>query len=295
VQWLAAEDPDLHGEVPQRTAALFPWTGIATARTGWAPDDTFVAVKATRTKMSHGHLDANSFILESRGVPLLIDSGTWPYAFALGNHDETGPRWNFDAFATVGHSTLLVDGQGQSCGEEFVARIVSLDSGEGWHRIVADASDVYPGLLKRFVRTIHLVAPASLIVHDEVECDGERHVEWLMHYAGTVRTKDHLSIVENEGVRLVVTPLLPDRSMGWRVSDVTRTSSYVTDDSGKSVIPSIRYRGFSPFRAAEKFEFLFAMRVDGDEDGDVWDFRGEDEDWELRHGGVTIAPGARPH
>ena len=292
VQWLAAETPDMHEETPQKTAMLFPWTGIATARTGWGPDDTFVAVKATRTKMSHGHLDANSFVLESRGVPLLIDSGTWPYAFALGNHDETGSRWNFDAFATVGHSTILVDGQGQSCGEDFVATIVSLDSGDGWHRIVADASDVYPGLLKRFVRTIHLLAPASVIVHDEIECDGERHVEWLMHYAGSVQTKGHVSIVENEGVRLAITPLLPDRSMGWRVNDVTRTSTYPNDEMGKSVNPSIRYRSFSPFRATETFEFLFAMRVDGDEDGDEWDFRSEDDGWELHHGGVTISPGA---
>ncbi len=294
VQWLAAENPDLHTDVPQRTAVRFPWTGIATARTGWGPDDTFIAVKATRTKMSHGHLDANSFVLESRGVPLLIDSGTWPYAFSLGNHDETGPRWNFDAFASVGHNTLLIDGQGQSCGDAFVARIVSLDSGNGWHRIVADASDVYPGLLKRFVRTIHLVAPASVIVHDEIVCDGERHVEWLMHYAGTVRTKGHVSIVENEGVRLVVTPLLPDRSMGWRVNDVTRTSTYVNDESGKQANPSIRYRSFSPFRAAEKFEFLFAMRVGEDHVDGEWDFRHKDGGWELQHGGVRIAPEPLP-
>jgi len=289
VQWLNLEDPDIPGEAPERTAMLFPWTGIATARTGWGPDDTFVGVKATRTKMSHGHLDANSFVVESRGVPLLIDSGTWPYAFTLGNHDETGPRWNFDANATVGHNTILVDGQGQSCGEEFVARILSLESGDGWHRIVADASNVYPGLLKKFVRTIHLVAPDVVIVHDEIACVGERHVEWLMHYAGTVETHGIVSIVENEGVRLAITPLLPDRSMGWRVKDVTRTSTYPNDETGSSVSPSIRYRSFAPFRAAEKFEFLFAMRVtEGDDEGE-WDFHHTDGGWELRHDGVAVA------
>jgi len=287
VHWLATEDPDLSEEVPARTAALFPWTGIATARTGWGPEDTFVAIKATRSQVSHGHLDANSFVLESRGVPLLIDSGTWPYAILLGFHEEEGPRWNFDGLATVAHNSILVDGQGQSCGEDLVASIVSLDSGDGWHRIVADASAVYPGLLRRFVRTIHLVAPGSVIVYDQVECEGERHVEWLMHYAGTVRTKGHVSVVENEGVRLVVTPLLPDRSMGWRVNDVTRTSTYVPEE-GKDANPSIRYRSFSPFRAAGEFEFLFAMRVDGDEDGGEWDFCFDDEGWRLRHAGLTI-------
>ncbi len=289
VQWLALEDPEAPGEAPERTAMLFPWTGIATARTGWGGEDTFVGLKATRTKMSHGHLDANSFVLESRGVPLLIDSGTWPYAFTLGNHDESGPRWHFDANATVGHSTILVDGQGQSCGEEYVARIVSLESGEGWHRFIADASDVYPGLLKKFVRTLHLIAPDVVIVHDQIECDGERHVEWLMHYAGNIEKKGNVSIVENEGVRLTVTPLLPERSMGWRVSDVTRTSSYPHDERGTMSHPSVRYRSFSPFRAAEKFEFLFAMRVDGDEN-EAWDFREDDDGWELCLGTTIIRP-----
>jgi hypothetical protein len=88
---------------------------------------------------------------------------------------------------------------------------------------------------------------------------------------------------------LVVTPLLPDRSNGWRISDVTRTSVYEGQDFFKDVTPSIRYRSFSPFRAAGEFEFLFGMRVGGAEDGGDWTFTRNDDGWKLRAAGADCA------
>ena len=293
--WLALDDPDVEPTTQDRTAALFPFTGIATMRSGWGDKDTFVGFKSAPSKVSHSHLDANSFILESGGVGLLIDEGTWPYGSQIGYHETEGPRWNWDALATVGHNCLLIDGRGQSYGDEFVGRIVSFESGDCWDKVVGDASTAYPGLVKSFVRTLLFIHPDVVVVRDLLECEGERHAEWLLHHAGSVRSQGAVSIVENEGVRLVVAPLLPDRSLGWRVSDVTRTSIYQAHSTLKEVTPSIRYRSFSPFRAAERFEFLFAMRVGGDESGGDWQFTQDGDGWALRAAGTdrVIRPSSR--
>jgi len=154
-----------------------------------------------------------------------------------------------------------------------------------------DASRCYPGLLAGFTRSILFVPPGIAVVRDVVACVGERHVEWLMHYAGSVRSEGDASIIENQGVRLTVTPFLPERASGWRVSDVTRMSSYFDEEFHKTFTPSIRYRRFSPFRAAESFELLFGLRIGGDAAGD-WAFTGGAGDWQLEvpDRGIVILP-----
>lgn len=273
-------DPSIESKPTSRRTVVFPRTGLATIRSGWSGEDTFVGLKCGPSDEGHSHLDAASFVIESKGVPLVIDPGTWPYAGQIGYYDDRGPRWNWDALATVGHSTLLIDGKGQTWGSEYPGRMVSVDEGEGWSRIVADASKTYPGLLQKFIRTILLIGKDVIVVRDVIECEGERHGEWLLHYAGSIRGDASATVVENEGVVLTVTPFLPNRSLGWRHSDVERTS-YYKDQPGRDVERTVRYRSFAPFRKASRFEFLFGFRVNCRPDGTGWVFEEHDGRWLL--------------
>ena len=110
-----------------------------------------------------------------------------------------------------------------------------MDEGDGWRMVVGDASRCYPGLLTKFVRTLALLGSDFVLIRDVVECDGEHHAEWLMHAAGDVTTEGEITVVENKDVRMTVTPFLPDRSLGWRASDVVRTSTYPESSQGKMV------------------------------------------------------------
>ena len=159
---------------------------------------------------------------------------------------------------------------------------------------VDDASKTYPGILKKFIRTILLIGKDMVVVRDVIECEGERHAEWLLHYAGSVGGDASTTVIENEGVALTVTPFLPDRSLGWRHSDVKRTS-YYKDQPGDDVERSVRYRSFAPFRKAGRFEFLFGFRVaakqeakEGKADGAEWDFEERDDGWILRGRGIAL-------
>jgi len=282
ILYLACDDPSLPSTRPTRRVGCFPTSGAVSLRAGWDRQDSFVALKAGPSTAGHSHLDANSFILEARGRALVIEHPYWPQAHFLGFFDTAEGRWNFDGPATVGHSTLLVDGRGQSWGPECTGQVLDARDEGDFLLATGDASHCYPGLLRRFVRTILLIPPDVVIVRDLVACVGRRHVEWLLHHAGTVRSDGAASVIENEQVRLTVVPFLPDRANGWRVSDVVRTSSYEGSDARRQVSRSVAYRSFSPFRAADEFEFLFGLRVGDDDTGGDWQFRRVDDGWTLR-------------
>ena len=73
----------------------------------------------------------------------------------------------------------------------------------------------------------------TIVIRDVVECEGERHAEWLLHYAGTIRSEGLVAVVENEGVSMTVTPFLPERRFGWRTSDIRRAGNWGSEPSGE--------------------------------------------------------------
>jgi hypothetical protein len=263
-----------------KLAAVFPRTGVATLRSGWECKDSFIGFKCGPSDVGHSHLDANSFVLEAQGESLLVDSGYWRYAAFIGFFDFQSLRWNWDNNATVGHSSLLVDGQGQTWGKEHFGRLGELRTGDGWQMISGDASRCYPNLLTQFIRTVCLLGPHHVVIRDVIRCATPRQVEWLLHYAGQIRDEGSASIVENGGVTLAITPLLPTRQFGWRVNDVTRTSIYPDEEYHAEYTHHIRYRGFAPFRAADSFEFLFGLKIGGTGVKD-WDFATDERGWRL--------------
>lgn len=289
--FLACDDPAVQSTHPPETLGYFPRTGIATMRTGWNEGDTFVGFKSGPSAVGHSHLDANTFLIESKGQRLINDYPYWTQAHFIGFFDSSKLRWNFDGNATVGHNTLLVDGKGQTHGVQhaaFMRRPRTLSCGA--QLAVGDASLAYPGLLRKFVRSILLLATSSIIIRDVVVCEGERHLEWLLHYAGTIRTVGRASVIETGGAAMSVTPFLPDRSNGWRTSDVTRTSEYVGSDALRDETLTIRYRSFAPFQQTTSAEFLFALEV-GDTGGKTaWQFEGAAGKWTLQSASAIVRP-----
>ncbi len=282
--YLACDDPRIPDAPPTRRVAAFPTTGVATLRSGFGARDLFVGFKSGPSVVGHSHLDANSFFIEAGGQTLADEYAYWPQAHFQGFFDPHGPRWNFDGLATLGHSTLLIDGQGQTWGENHAGRLLEARDGGSYQIAAGEAAPAYPGLLRKFVRTIVLLPPDRLVIRDVVECEGERHAEWLLQYAGTIRTDAPGAVVENGGVTLAVVPFLANCVAGWRWADVTRTSVYQHSDSLQQVTRAIRYRSFGPLARAGHFEFLFGLRVNGAGAAD-WEFSGTPGAWQLRAAG----------
>jgi hypothetical protein len=262
---LAWDDVDLSDAEPEETARSFPSTGVVLMRSGWDEKATFVGLKSGRSEVGHSQLDANSFVVTSRGERLLLDEGIWPYAHFLGFFDSGGgKRFNFDGNATIAHNTLMVDGEGQRFGEEYPGRILSLEAGDEVDIAVAEGASAYAGRLKRYTRTLAFVKPDCLLVYDQVVADRPRLLEWLFHHRGEVSGDEALSLFEKDGVTLSLARVLPAEAEAWRVSDVTRTSAYTDSNALLPKRPTIRYRSFGPFHQSESMDVLWAIHV-GDE------------------------------
>ena len=262
VERLIWDDPSLADEIPTETARSYPTTGVVTMRSGWDDRATFVGLKSGSSAVGHSQLDANSFVVTSRGERLLIDEGIWPYGHALGFFDsDGGGRWNFDGNGTIGHNTLMVDGEGQRYGADYPGRIVSFERGEEVDVAVGDATAAYGGKLKRYLRTLAYVKPDVVLVYDRVSSEEPRLLEWLFHHRAEVSGDERLTEFRRNGVTLSLSRVIPEEAECWRLSDVKRTSMYTESNQYRPHRVSVEYRGFGPFHPCREIEVLWAIHV----------------------------------
>ena len=275
LQWLARagegttyyhllwHDAALPAEEPAKAEASkhFREYDLVTCRSGWRDDDTFVGFRSGPTAYGHSHLDTNSFVIFSHGKWLARDLGTWPYAHYLGFFDSADHRWDFDANATVGHNSILVDGLGQSCGPECRGEVAAFESTDDCDWLVSDAAATYPGLLTKFTRWLVFLKPDVIVVLDELASEQARRFEWLLHYEGAIAGDGATARVTNDDVCLDVAFVLPTQDEGWVCSDVARRAYYTASNTGEPAAVRNRYRSFHPLHRAKEQRFLTVMRV----------------------------------
>jgi hypothetical protein len=129
---------------------------------------------------AHGHADALSVLLDHRGVPILVDPGTYVY--------HTDRTWRDFFRGTRAHSTVTVDALDQSViGGSFLwlrhARAQLLHRSTGR---VRGRHDGYTRLPNPVVheREVRLDADSrTVVVTDLLQCSGEHSVEilWQLH------------------------------------------------------------------------------------------------------------------
>ena len=267
---LLYDDPTVVAMTPERreVGRVYPATGIAVARDEKSADGLYVGFKSGPTAVGHSHLDIQSFVVAKGDVPLIIDPGLWPYAHSQGFFESNGRRCDFDANATLAHNTVLVDGRGQTYGKECGGRIVDSGFVEGCAYFVSEAASAYPGLLERFRRWMVFAAPDVVLLFDELASAVPRHWEWLLHPAGTLTGGRSYHQIDNEGVRLGLTRLLPAPETAWRNTAEPRTS-YYDDENGQPVERTINLHRFGPMFPSEQIEFLWAMHL-GEPDAIEW-------------------------
>ena len=262
VERLIWDDPSLADAIPNETSRSYPTTGVVTMRSGWDDQATFVGLKSGSSAVGHSQLDANSFVVTSRGERLLIDEGIWPYGHALGFFDsDGGERWNFDGNGTIGHNTVMVDGEGQRYGADYPGRIVSFERGEEVDVAVGDATAAYGGKLKQYLRTLAFLKPDVVLVYDRISSEEPRLLEWLFHHRAEVYGDERLTGFRRNGVTLSLSRVIPEHMECWRMSDVKRTSMYTESNQYRPHRVSVEYRSFGPFHPCREIEVLWAIHV----------------------------------
>jgi hypothetical protein len=221
-------DPNLPAERPTApTARHFSGMEVVAMRSGWEDDSTFLGLQAGKTTANHAHLDVGTFTLVGRGARLVGDADRWPYDSIF--FDKTGPRWDYAANDTVGHNTVLVDGQGQVYGEGHEGRIERALLGTDVNAVVCDATAAYGGRLSRFVRYVVFLKPDVVVIVDDLAANDRSQFGWLLHTQGEVALKGtRWTIAQNRGaldVRMLGFDTL-GREGGYTVGLVDRVTYY---------------------------------------------------------------------
>ncbi len=164
--WLKTE------HLADTTRLPLTWSGdgpnpVAFWRTDWTHEAVWVGAKGGKATLSHGHLDAGSFVFEAGGVRWAIDCGMEEYhrIEAMGINLWGKDRWTLFRLGPESHSIPRIDDAAPNP-EGDCPRIEWLDT--AYPRVSFDLSALYPGTVNRLHRTIAAGAAGRTTWRDDV-------------------------------------------------------------------------------------------------------------------------------
>ncbi|WP_283390803.1 heparinase II/III domain-containing protein [Millionella massiliensis] len=175
------------------------WTGggnnpVALIRTDWTPGQgCYLGIKGGRANVSHGHMDAGSFVFEALGVRWAQDLGMQEYhslekeKVDLWNFGQQSQRWQVFRYNNRVHNTLTVNDSLHRVGG-FVPIVTTWQTDK---RVGAqlDLSELFGGDVKRAIRDITLVNGTTAEVTDRIEGGSkDARVVWTLCTSAEVRS-----------------------------------------------------------------------------------------------------------
>jgi hypothetical protein len=201
-----------HEPNQNQTQLPLNWQGngpnpLAVFRSDWDdPKAMYLALKGGKATVSHGHMDAGSFILEAGGVRWACDLGMQSYhsleskGIDLWNSKQEGQRWKIFRLNNFSHNTLTINGQlhvanGAATIKEFSAQDKSA---------LVDLSPVFAGQAAKVTRRFQF-APPQVVISDELEgLKAGDNVRWAMLTKAEIALNGNEAILTQDGQKLRV-------------------------------------------------------------------------------------------
>jgi hypothetical protein len=157
---------------------------VATLRGDWQHGATYLGIKGgSNDACRHAHYDLGSFVLDADGVRWAVDLG--PDRYQLPNYFDAAARARYYRTSTLGHNTIVVDGQSQTPWAR--ARILHERFEPGLSRVVLDMTLAHPGCA-RARRGFALIDGRHVVIADEiVPVQSLANVVWQMHTTATIK------------------------------------------------------------------------------------------------------------
>jgi len=215
------------------------------------PSNYYFGGKGGRANLSHGNMDAGTFVFELNGVRWVVDPGNQDYNaleqadFDLWNQAQNSPRWSLITKGNHGHSTLTVDDARFKV--DGSAPIIDFKDGAVPEATV-DMTALYAGRVNSAIRKFIKDTGHSVIIEDEVVLsDSTRSLTWaIMTTADVVATNDgalltqngkslNLKIISPDGVKVSIIMMDPpptvfDRKIAGLKRVEIRVPAYVLKD-----------------------------------------------------------------
>ena len=188
----------------------FTWVGkgktpIAVFRGESDGSDYYFAAKGGCGAVSHGHMDAGSFIFELNGVRWSIDPGNQSYmigeqGFDLWSQCQDCERWELLTKNNHGHSTLTVNDEHHIV--DGYASVSHFKNGKN-SRVTFDLTPALEGQVKNAERTFTKEGDNALLIEDEIEANEKtRSVTWQLITQAEVEIVDKGAILKQAGQEL---------------------------------------------------------------------------------------------
>ena len=146
---------------------------VAVFRSSWTSADAFyLGLKGGSAGLSHGHMDAGSFVFECDGVRWARDLGRQAYhsleskGIDLWNREQDSARWRVFRLNHLSHNTLTIDGRAHRVAG--VARITGFSAADENPCAILDLTPVFAGQAGRVRRGFRVWSDRAVLVQDEL-------------------------------------------------------------------------------------------------------------------------------
>ena len=198
---------------------------VATLRSGFEQNASFLGVKGGTPKYNHGHMDVGSFVFDADGVRWAEDLGSQNYhsieklgTFTLFNMKQDSSRWNVFRLNNESHN-LVVVGTNRQMVAGF-AKIVPV----GLHAVQLDLAPVYGPCVKTATRTFTLDrATRAATVRDEFSgVVPGTPLRWQMVTSGMIESRERNRLVMEQGGKRLVLRVNAPEQVKWEVLELDK-------------------------------------------------------------------------
>jgi len=176
-------------------------------------NDFYLGTKGGSASISHGNMDAGSFIFELNGIRWSIDPGNQPYyplnriGFNLAGSCQECPRWTLLTKHNMGHSTISVNNA--LFNVKGYAPLIDFQNG-AQPEATFDLSDVLKGQVVSAKRRFVKESNQSVLIEDQiVPGDSTRVITWAMMTEAMVQATENGAILRQDGKELKITIIEP--------------------------------------------------------------------------------------
>jgi hypothetical protein len=186
------------------------------------PEQFYLAAKGGKAQLSHGNMDAGTFVLDLNGVRWVVDPGNQNYyllnkiGFNLAGHCQECPRWTLLTKSNFGHSTISVnDAPFDVVGQ---ANIIDFKDGDQ-PEVTIDLTDLYFENLNSLQRCFKKESNYAILIEDNFVINSStKNINWGIMTQAEVQATKNGAIFRQDGKELKLSILEPE---GFAVSVVS--------------------------------------------------------------------------
>jgi len=176
-------------------------------------NDFYLGAKGGKAHLSHGNMDAGTFVFELDGVRWVLDPGNQAYyplnkiGFNLAGHCQECPRWTLLTKKNQGHSTITINDERFDV--EATAKIVGFSEGEQ-PEVTIDLTPLYFGNVEQVQRRFVKENNTSVLIEDRIKTnEATNEITWGLMTVADVQTTDHGAILRQDGKEIMLEIIEP--------------------------------------------------------------------------------------